>query len=155
MDEYHRADYYPFGLTFNSYSRENRVANQLKYNGKEEQDELNLGWLDYGARMYIPEIGRWSVIDPHSSNYYNFSPYNMCLNNPPNFTDPDGKDVVFDVTRNKKTNEITGVRIKSTIIITGDGASQERADGLNANSANVFKSRTIRKWSKSILRYKV
>ncbi|HEY8936261.1 MAG TPA: DUF6443 domain-containing protein, partial [Cyclobacteriaceae bacterium] len=49
--------YYPFGLTFNSYSRENSLANQYKYSGKEEQDELNLGWLDYGARMYMPETG--------------------------------------------------------------------------------------------------
>jgi hypothetical protein len=42
-------DYYPFGLTFNSHNRENSLVNQYQYNGKETQDELNLGWLDYGA----------------------------------------------------------------------------------------------------------
>jgi RHS repeat-associated protein len=57
-------DYYPFGLTFNSYRRENSVTNAFLYNGKEQQDELGLGWLDYGARMYMPEIGRWGVVDP-------------------------------------------------------------------------------------------
>src|SRR6185295_7741220 len=57
-------DYYPFGLTFNSYQRENSVAQDYKYNGKELQDELSLNWLDFGARMYMSEIGRWGVIDP-------------------------------------------------------------------------------------------
>src|SRR5690606_9638808 len=55
-------DYYPFGLTFNSYKRENSVPNQYQYNGKELQEELDLGWLDYGARMYMPDIGRWGVV---------------------------------------------------------------------------------------------
>ncbi len=56
-------EYYPFGLTFNSYQRENSTTNNYLYNGKEKQDELDLGWLDYGARMYMPEIGRWGVVD--------------------------------------------------------------------------------------------
>ncbi len=40
-------DYYPFGLTFNTYSRENSVKQDYLYNGKELQDELNIGWYDY------------------------------------------------------------------------------------------------------------
>jgi RHS repeat-associated protein len=87
-------DYYPFGLTFNSYSRENSTPNQYKYNGKEEQDELSLGWLDYGARMYMPEIGRWYSIDPHADSYTSITPYNYVYNNPVNFVDPDGRDGV-------------------------------------------------------------
>jgi RHS repeat-associated protein len=55
--------YYPFGLAFNSYQRENSVAQDYKYNGKEEQTELGLGWLDYGARMYQPELGRFFTQD--------------------------------------------------------------------------------------------
>jgi RHS repeat-associated protein len=87
-------DYYPFGLTFNSYSRENAVANQYKYNGKELQDELNLGWMDYGARMYMPELGRWGVIDPLSEKGRRWSPYNYGIDNPVRFIDPDGREVV-------------------------------------------------------------
>ena len=59
-------EYYPFGLAFNSYSRENGISQDFKYNGKENQDELGLGWLDYGARMYMGEIARWGVVDPLS-----------------------------------------------------------------------------------------
>ena len=83
-------NYYPFGLTFNSYQRENSVANQYKFNGMELQDELNLGWLDYGARMYMPEIGRWGVIDPLSEKSRRWSPYAYCYNNPIIFIDLDG-----------------------------------------------------------------
>ncbi|HTF18694.1 MAG TPA: hypothetical protein VK658_11505 [Chryseolinea sp.] len=39
------SDYYPFGLTFNSYSRENTVPNQILFQETELQDELGLNLL--------------------------------------------------------------------------------------------------------------
>lgn len=83
-------DYYPFGLTFNSYQRENTTKNNYLYNGKELQDELDLGWMDYGARMYQPEIGRWGVVDPLNFIQYDFSPYHFGFNNPITYSDPSG-----------------------------------------------------------------
>jgi len=56
-------DFYPFGLTFNTYQRQNSLINNFQYNGKELQNDLSLNWLDYGARMYMPEIGRFGVVD--------------------------------------------------------------------------------------------
>jgi RHS repeat-associated protein len=86
-------DYYPFGLAFNSFSRENSLKQDFKYNGKELQDELNLGWLDYGARMYMADVGRWGTLDPLSEIYHRWSPFVYGINNPIHFIDPDGMSV--------------------------------------------------------------
>lgn len=83
-------DYYPYGLTFNSHRRENVVSNYYKFNGKEEQDELGVGWLDFGARMYMPEIGRWGVVDAMSEEFYEWSTYKYAVDDPVNVIDPDG-----------------------------------------------------------------
>ncbi|MEB2780871.1 RHS repeat-associated core domain-containing protein [Algoriphagus sp. C2-6-M1] len=80
-------DYYPFGLTFNSYS--SGTENLYKYNGKEEQKETGL--YDYGARMYDPAIGRWNHVDPMADQRSWVSPYNFVQNNPLNRIDPDGR----------------------------------------------------------------
>ncbi|ADR20544.1 hypothetical protein MATR_18330 [Marivirga tractuosa] len=84
-------DYYPFGLTFNSYTRSYSKANNYKFNGKEEQEET--GWLDYGARMYMPDLGRWFNVDPLANKYDMHSPYHYALNNPVRYIDPDGMQI--------------------------------------------------------------
>lgn len=94
-------DYYAFGLTFNSYQRENNTKNSYLYNGKELQDELDLGWLDYGARMYMPEIGRWGVSDELVEKFYSLSPYNYAANSPLVISDPDGRDISFSFVYDK------------------------------------------------------
>ncbi|MEB2780874.1 RHS repeat-associated core domain-containing protein, partial [Algoriphagus sp. C2-6-M1] len=81
-------DYYPFGLTFNSLLRENSLGNKYLFNGKERQ-ELT-GWDDYGARMYMADIGRWGVVDPMADQRSWMTPYNYVQNNPLNRIDPDG-----------------------------------------------------------------
>ncbi len=90
-------DYFPFGLAINPLGYQKGVAYQNKYqfNNKELQADFNLNWLDYGARMYMPEIGRWVSSDPISDKYYRLSPYNYVANNPIQFVDPDGQKIII------------------------------------------------------------
>ena len=66
-------NYYPFGLRHTGYN--NTIARnpsyRYKYNGKELQET---GMYDYGARMYMPDIGRWGVVDPLASVMPSWSP---------------------------------------------------------------------------------
>ncbi|WP_228446552.1 DUF6443 domain-containing protein [Chryseobacterium sp. 3008163] len=81
-------NYYPFGLKHEGYNAlAGNPSYQYKYNGKELQET---GMYDYGARFYMPDIGRWGVVDPLAEKYFNFSPFNYTANNPILYIDPDG-----------------------------------------------------------------
>ncbi|MDR6160282.1 RHS repeat-associated protein [Chryseobacterium sp. SLBN-27] len=78
-------NYYPFGLAHANSNFEK--VYQYKYNGKELQET---GMYDYGARFYMPDIGRWGVHDPLSELQFAYSPYSYVYGNPIKFTDPTG-----------------------------------------------------------------
>jgi RHS repeat-associated protein len=163
-------EYYPFGLTYNSFSRENTLANLYQYNSKEKQDELDLSWLDYGSRMYMPEIARWGVIDPLSEKMRRWSPYVYAFDNPTRFIDPDGKwpivpgedrqrtttldvdaDGVQKVTQRSQTIKITAVKQNGKIV--GYTKTTTRASATNTirvKEADGKKTWTVTKGNVSV-----
>ena len=112
-------DYYPFGLNFiNPFSfggpaqvyNPSTTYKNYKYNGKELQET---GMYDYGARMYMPDIGRWGVVDPLAETSRRWSTYTYVYNNPLRFIDPDGRqgtDIFKWDNAGKLTNVAPSVR---------------------------------------------
>lgn len=82
------SNFYPYGM-----KQENTVQSNPAYNyeqsGKEFQKETS--WSDFGARMYMADIGRWSVIDQLAETTKRINPYNYALDNPISYVDPDGR----------------------------------------------------------------
>ncbi|HCT30821.1 MAG TPA: hypothetical protein DIW31_08820, partial [Bacteroidales bacterium] len=77
-------------------------TNKYLFSGKELQDDniggVSLNWYFFGARYYMPDLGRWMVIDNKAEKYYSTSQYVYALNNPIKFIDPDGNDVEVSFT---------------------------------------------------------
>ncbi len=92
------SDYYPFGLTFNSYTKPGTTDQNYKFNGQEEQQEF--GIYAYDFRMYDPILGRWWQQDPIIKEHE--SPYAWVTNNPVRFIDLLGLDT-FDINVNDQS----------------------------------------------------
>ncbi|MCY0979408.1 hypothetical protein PGH12_04720 [Chryseobacterium wangxinyae] len=105
-------NYYPFRLMHN-YTATTMNSYQYKYNGKELQET---GMYDYGARMYMPDIGRWGVMDNYSENYNSLSPYNYVAGNPIKYIDINGEWIYI--------NDQNGSQYRYH-----NGATQHKVDG--------------------------
>jgi RHS repeat-associated protein len=129
-------DYYPFGMNHldangGSFFGQSSYKN-YKYNGKELQET---GMYDYGARMYMPDIGRWGVVDPLAEQYRRHSTYNYAMNNPIRFIDPDGRGTEDWV---KKDNKWTyDANIKTAEQAKAAGADDFAKNGTVLSNANI------------------
>jgi len=79
--------------------------NKFKYNGKEEQkaefsDGSGLEWLDYGARMYDNQIGKFFTQDRFADKYHSLTPYHYGANNPISIIDVNGDSIWIVIKRN-------------------------------------------------------
>lgn len=87
-------DYYPFGLTFNSYQRENSVEQRWKFQGQEHIDDLGLNWDSFKWRNHQPDIGRFFNIDPLAESFYYNSPYAFSENKVTSHIELEGLEAV-------------------------------------------------------------
>ncbi len=82
--------YYSFGLKIAGISSkklgdvlyEGSLENKHLYNDKELIDEADLDLYDFGFRIYDPQIGRFTQIDPLTDEMPFFSPYLFAGNEP-------------------------------------------------------------------------
>ena len=122
-------DYYPFGKRWAAV--EAPISdNRHRFSGKEEQAFLSLPYVDFGARMYNPDWGRWFTQDPLLEKYYPIGQYCYCAGNPIRFSDKKGqsiKDAVVGYAVGFVTNIIPGT--------TGLRDSYTPTDAVDYNNA--------------------
>jgi len=82
-------DYYAFGSTMPGRSFQSG-GYRFGFNGKESDGETQT--QDYGMRIYDYRLGRFLSVDPLTSKYPFYSPYQFAGNSPIKFIDLDGAE---------------------------------------------------------------
>lgn len=125
-------DYLPFGTRIQNPELTCWMDNRWQYAGKEAQrfapggvfnqpslsgsGSVDLGLLNFGARMYDPFIARWTAADPLARKYLNHSPYNYCLGSPIIHQDTDGRIVANLIGAVVGAATETGMQVASKMI---------------------------------------
>jgi RHS repeat-associated protein len=121
------SDYTPFGAAMPG-RMSNASSSRYGYSGMEKVDEMhgNSGdSYDFGARMYDARLGRWLSVDPLATINAAWSTYCGMDDSPIALNDPDGKNAGITIDGNTIT-------VSTTIHITGEGATAEKAAEMQA-----------------------
>src|SRR5690606_512479 len=89
------SDYYPFGLEMEGRTWSDTTSiYRYGFNGKEGDNNGEWGNVayDYGFRIYDPTIARFKSVDPLTSSFSFYSPYQFAGNKPIMFIDLDGAE---------------------------------------------------------------
>lgn len=122
--------YYPYGLpmAMAGGAAVGALPNRNKYQGNEYVKDLGLNWMDFNARQYDPQLGRFLQIDPlaNTSGQDMFSPFSAMGNMPESMVDPNG--TVF-----------TDYNVGSTLF-PADAAGHDHSFGFAGDLSWMFKS---------------
>lgn len=104
--------YYPFGLPIKGLSSAaeiNTIAQRKKYQSNEYIKDLKLNWMDFHARQYDPQIGRFLGVDPKAAAGAQelISPYAAMGNAPESLIDPNGESIILDQASRHELNTFT------------------------------------------------
>lgn len=80
-------DYEPWGLLMPGRT----LAGPTREGFTSKERDAESGFDYFGARYYMPAVGRWAAIDPLADEEPEFSGYSYVLNNPLGLVDPDGR----------------------------------------------------------------
>lgn len=88
-------NFYPFGDNFEHCEElfTHDIGQPFTFQGKERETMYGLNLFDFGARLHAPLLGRWLSVDPLCENFYSWSPYVFCMDNPVRNIDTDGRIV--------------------------------------------------------------
>lgn len=90
------------------------------FTGKERDEETGYGY--FGARYMDHELmTMWLSVDPMADKYPNISPYNYCMWNPVSTIDPNGRDGVKIINKDKRTITVKASYYVRTIPMVMDG----------------------------------
>lgn len=89
------SDYYPFGMAMAERTYQNSEY-RFGFNGKENDTDFGNDQLiqDYGFRLYAPSIAKFLSVDPLTSSYPWYTPYQFAGNTPIWAIDLDGLEPV-------------------------------------------------------------
>lgn len=113
--------YYPEGMQMAGIGSRALLAgyvnNKFTYQGQEQETTFDLYWLEFEARIYDAQLGRWHVQDP--ANQLFASPYSGMNNSWPSYVDPDGRIFWLAVAVGALVGGYTGYKIGEARGATG------------------------------------
>ena len=125
------------------------TSNNNLFNGKELQHNEfgynnGLEVYDFGARLYEPQIGRWTAVDPMAAKAPNWSPYRAFYDNPTYWTDPTGlwetdemgNQSTTDASEIKRFTEMVASETKLTTESASDFADAETKESGSGKLSN-------------------